>query len=50
MSDSTWIKEFDEKFGRAYISDKSGGYFIGSYLIEFIQKVETDARSGDASE
>ena len=34
-----WLKEFDEKFGKAYVSDKEGGYFISSYLIDFINKL-----------
>ena len=34
-----WRKEFDEKFGRAYIDKRDGGYFIGSYLIEFIESL-----------
>ena len=34
-----WKIEFDQKFGKAYMSDKEGGHFVGSYLIEFIDNL-----------
>lgn len=37
--DEWWMDEFDERFGKAHVGDKDGGYFVGSYLIGFIRKI-----------
>jgi hypothetical protein len=45
-----WLDEFNKKFGMAMMADLEGGHFIGSYLLDFIRKVEASATSQGARE